>query len=332
MKVAIVGAGLVGRLLAWHLCHAHEIHLFDRPNASEKSACSFAAGAMISPYAEISVLGNAWHEKAKQALSWWPKILSTLPKSVYYQARGSLLIVHPQHRALFDHFINGIKRQLPHYAAQIRDDSVDKISCILPEEAHLNPRQLLEALAEYLLAKGVYWHQKVIHKIKAKNLIIEEQHIAFDRVIDCRGYGAKQMLPDLRALRGEIVICEAPHIALTRAVRFLHPVYSCYIVPQGNHRYVIGATEIESDSEQPIAIKSMMMLMSGAMLVEPRFRDAHIVDMKVGLRPTTPTHLPAITEQQGVLYINGLFRHGFLLAPALIAEVADKIMSTERVL
>jgi glycine oxidase len=51
--------------------------------------------------------------------------------------------------------------------------------------------------------------------------------------------------------------------------------------------------------------------------VHPAFAEARIVEFGSGLRPAFPDNLPRITAGKNKIAVNGLYRHGFLLAPAL---------------
>ncbi|MCS5712606.1 FAD-dependent oxidoreductase [Candidatus Berkiella aquae] len=325
MKIAIVGAGIVGRLMAWHLCQYHQIHLFDSAKTQERETCSMAAGAMISPYTEISVLGKEWLDKALAALDWWPRILSSLPASVYYQCSGTKVLANKEHQSLLEHFVMNIRHQLPHVRFEPIEPIDQQVGCIFSSEAHLNPRQVMKGIALYLHQYGVHWHEARVEAINPYVITVHNQEKSFDCVIDCRGIGAKQQVEALRGVRGEMILCEAPQIHLTHSIRYLHPIYSCYIVPQGNHQYMIGATQMESESLQSIYAKSVMQLLTGATLVDPRFKDAHIIGTNVGLRPATPLQVPFVLDRPGLKSLNGFFRHGFLLAPAVVAEVAKQL-------
>jgi glycine/D-amino acid oxidase-like deaminating enzyme len=46
------------------------------------------------------------------------------------------------------------------------------------------------------------------------------------------------------------------------------------------------------------------------------------IERGIGLRPAFPDNLPHIGRVGGALYVNGLYRHGFLLAPALARRAA----------
>lgn len=319
MRIAIVGAGLIGRLCAWHLCQTdHKIHLFEQSASISNQTCSYAAGALLGPYSEIAVLGQQWFEKANVALHCWPTIINSLGLPVYYKMNGTELVASFAHRSLLDNAIANIQYHLPHFVAPNIEKSNDHWRYVLTEEGHLNPRELLAGLAEFVKCRGVTWHIDTVQTLQPYVLTTNTKEWHFDWIIDCRGLGAKMVLPDLRGVRGELVLCYAPQVTISRAIRFFHPNLCCYIVPQGQQQYVIGATQMESESRQPIYLKSMLQLMTAAMLVDPRFKDAHILDTKIGLRPTTQTQLPFVHEVSGLTVINGFFRHGFLLAPALV--------------
>jgi glycine oxidase len=52
--------------------------------------------------------------------------------------------------------------------------------------------------------------------------------------------------------------------------------------------------------------------------VHPAFAEARIIEFGAGLRPAFPDNLPRVTiGRDGRIMVNGLYRHGFLIAPAL---------------
>ena len=52
--------------------------------------------------------------------------------------------------------------------------------------------------------------------------------------------------------------------------------------------------------------------------------------MKTQCRPTFPDHLPRIVQQENLICINGLYRHGYLLSPLLAETVAAFIGEQRR--
>jgi glycine oxidase len=86
--------------------------------------------------------------------------------------------------------------------------------------------------------------------------------------------------------------------------------------------FVIGATEIESDDLSPPSVRSTLELLSAAYSVHTGFAEARILEIATQCRPTLPDNLPAIRRLgPRVLQINGLYRHGFMISPALLDVV-----------
>ena len=67
----------------------------------------------------------------------------------------------------------------------------------------------------------------------------------------------------------------------------------------------------------------MLELLSAAYALHPAFGEAEILEIGVDARPAFPDNLPRVRRRGQRIYVNGLFRHGFLLAPMLAEMVAD---------
>ncbi|MBC7997219.1 MAG: FAD-dependent oxidoreductase, partial [Leptolyngbya sp.] len=142
----------------------------------------------------------------------------------------------------------------------------------------------------------------------------------FDFVVDCRGTGARASLNALRTVRGESILLHAPEVSLKRPIRMLHPRYPLYVVPREHNHYLIGATQIESDDLSPISVQSVLELLSSAVLLHPGFKDSRIVTLGANCRPAFFDNRPKIIVRSKSMFINGLFRHGFMCAPAILSE------------
>ena len=195
----------------------------------------------------------------------------------------------------------------------------------LPGEGQLDNRQLLAALAATMEQLGVAMHW---HSPRAPGDFAPGRPGQPDWLIDCRGLGARTGWPLLRGVRGEVVRLHAPDVTLRRPTRLVHPRYPIYIAPKQDHLFVIGATEIESDDLSPASVRSTLELLSAAYAVHPGFAEARIVEIATQCRPTLPDNLPALRlAQPRVLEVNGLYRHGFMIAPALL-DVAMQVLNT----
>ncbi|WP_431777363.1 FAD-dependent oxidoreductase [Ottowia caeni] len=121
-------------------------------------------------------------------------------------------------------------------------------------------------------------------------------------------------------MRGEVIWLDCPGHGLQRPVRLLHPRHRVYIVPRSARDIVVGASEIESEDRSPVSLRSATELMAAAHSVVPALAEARILKLDVNLRPALPDNNPLLEWQGCRLVMNGLFRHGWLLAPALIEQ------------
>jgi len=139
--------------------------------------------------------------------------------------------------------------------------------------------------------------------------------------VSVRGEHKKKHTPpifDVRGVRGEVAWLDCPGHGLTRPVRLLHPRHRVYIVPRTARDVLVGASEIESEDRSPASLRSVVELLAAAHSVVPALAEARILKLDVNLRPALPDNAPRTEHAPRLLRINGLFRHGWLLAPALV--------------
>jgi glycine oxidase len=177
----------------------------------------------------------------------------------------------------------------------------------------------------YLLKKNVTIIEENIKKISPHRILIGNSSMHFDWVCDCRGLGAKTFFPLLRGIRGELIWVKAPKVSIDKPLRILHPRYHLYIVPRPNDQYILGASEIESEDFSEISVRSTLEFLTLAFAIHTGFSEARILQTFTHCRPTLQHHLPEIQYTKGLVAINGLYRHGFLLAPILAHEVSQYI-------
>jgi glycine oxidase len=313
-SIAIRGAGVVGLWQALTLARAgHDIRLYERSAEPFAEACSPYAGAMLAPRCEEENAEAVVRDLGKRGIALWRE---SYPGTV---ANGTLVVALHRDRAELDRFARmtgGYRRLSPAELIQFEPALGDRFAGALyyAEEAHLAPEQALRFLLDAALAQGV--------AVRLNDDSLPTDH---DLVIDCRGLGAKDDLPTLRGVRGERIVVNSRDVSLTRPLRLLHPRFPLYVVPWGDGVYMIGATVIESEETGPITLRSALDLLSAAYAVDPAFAEAEIVRQGAGARPAFPDNRPRIIVAKGYIYVNGLYRHGFLLAPALAELVASFI-------
>jgi glycine oxidase len=339
--VLILGAGLMGRLLAASLLEdGHRVHLVEAAPATapESSAAHFAA-AMLAPLAESVITEASVVAQGYYALSRWPALLASLPEPVFFQQEGTLILWHRQDAGeakRFSNLLAAVRERLPHLPrpqpldaqalAELEPSLAGRFSqgLYLPQEGQLDNRQLLSATLAKLRQHGVEveWGSSWdLERARAW------QQQTGGWVLDCRGLGARKEWggqKPLRGVRGEVVRLYAPEVSLRRPTRLLHPRYPIYIAPKPGHLFVVGATEIESEDRSPVSVRSALELLSAAYTVHPAFAEARILELGSQCRPTLADNLPAVVEPSPrLLQINGLYRHGFLIAPALHDAVLE---------
>jgi len=355
MNIAIIGAGLMGRLLALSLHRQHhQITLFDKDNKLAHSSAAYAAAGLLTP------LGESLHCPANivamgfESLTLWPNILKSLDEHTFFQQTGAIMVSHEQDKGDYLRFTRHMQNNYANHPCQ----HLDRIGLAalepelgrsfnqglyLPEEGQLGNRRLLVALRkqleqELINNKTVNWLSEcLVTKITERNnqsLVSYQDRTGqhqqdFELVIDCRGIGAStkhshnecQPLRDLRSVRGELFQLFAPNVHLSRPIRLMHPRYQLYIAPKQKGFYVVGATEIESDDQSNMTVRSAMELLSAAYSVHPGFAEATIRQHVSQCRPAFSNNQPQITVHNSLIQINGLFRHGFLIAPVIVEQV-----------
>lgn len=151
----------------------------------------------------------------------------------------------------------------------------------------------------------------------------------YHQIIDCTGSAMIGKLEHLRGVRGEMLYLQTEEIALSRPVRLLHPRHPIYIVPRQHGRFMVGATMIESDAGGSPSARSIMELLNAAYALHPAFGEARLIETGAGVRPAFPDNFPRVIAAGQVLHVNGLYRHGFLLAPAMARQVAELLATAE---
>ena len=353
--IAIAGAGLLGRLLTWQLLQLGcKITLFEAgsflPNAPQTDrAAAFTAAGMIAPLSEAVVSDEGVYRMGQFALQRWPHWLTQLssqPKPLFFQ-HGSLAIAHSQDISELNQFERELQFVIPNCKTyhRVNQQRIQELEpdlnshftqgLFLAEEGHVDNRELLAVIGEEIISLGASLREFTRVDVIANTIITESTKNTesteekFDLVIDCRGIGAKKQHPELRGVRGETLHVETKEIRLQRPVRLMHPRYQLYIVPKPNHRFIIGATQIESEDRSPMTLQSSLELSSALYTLSPAFAEARIIEMDTNLRPAYMDNLPRVDVQDGLITANGLFRHGYLLAPAVVENILAHIFEKE---
>ncbi|MBR1266598.1 FAD-dependent oxidoreductase [Bradyrhizobium sp. AUGA SZCCT0222] len=304
--VSIIGAGIAGAWQALLFAQAgHAVTLYERSDAAMTLSTSHWAGGMLAPWCEAEASEPVIGRLGIRSLDLWREHFPETPFN------GSLVVAHPRDRADFERFAKltsghvrldapALRELEPSLEGRFRD------GLFYADEGHVEPRRVLPELHARIAAAG--GQIKFDHDASADDLD--------GLVIDCRGLAARDAQPELRGVKGEMIIVETSEVELARPIRLIHPRWPLYVIPRGDGRFMLGATSIEAE-DTGVSVRSALELLGAAYAVHPAFAEARIVEFGSGLRPAFPDNLPRISINDEKIAVNGLYRHGFLLAPAL---------------
>ncbi len=357
MKIAIAGAGLAGRVLALELLRQDPectITFFEKGSREGTDAAGFTAAGMLAPYAELETAESILLPLGRRSMALWPELLREVGLYDGQQQKGTIITAHAQDWGDLEHFIARLRHKIDTTDA-IRplnrtdmttlepDLALHHRGYYLPEEGVIDAQRFMAFSVTYFdrTDRVTFREHTPVERLTPRHVHLGEKREKFDWVFDTRGLGAQEHFSDLRGVRGELIWVESNDIDITRPVRLMHPRYRLYIVPRGNgcsgidlaycegcqlaqtigyKRYIVGATEIESEDTSDLSVRSALELLSALYAVHPAFGEARIVHTETNCRPAFGDNLPRIENQPGLTRINGLYRHGYLLAPAWIEE------------
>jgi glycine oxidase len=304
--VSVIGAGIAGAWQALLFARAgHAVTLHERSDAAMAESTSHWAGGMLAPWCEAETSEPVISRLGVRSLDLWREHFPQTPFN------GSLVVAHARDRADFERFAKlttGHKRLDAHGLSELEPSLEGRFreGLFYADEGHVEPRRVLPQLHARIAAAG--------GTIQFNSETGPEDIDGI--VIDCRGLAARDTQRDLRGVKGEMIIVETSELELSRPVRLIHPRWPLYVIPRGDNRFMLGATSIEAE-DTGVSVRSALELLGAAYAVHPAFAEARIVEFGSGLRPAFPDNLPRIAVHDQRIAVNGLYRHGFLLAPAL---------------
>jgi glycine oxidase len=282
-----------------------DVTLHERSNDAMTQSTSYWAGGMLAPYCEAETSEPVIVRLGIRALELWRRNFPHTPFN------GSLVVAHARDRADFERFARLTSGHRRLDAAEVTElepslDNRFRDGLFYADEGHVEPRRILPELhARFTAAGGTLKFDSEADPDRLDGI-----------VIDCRGLAARDIQPDLRGVKGEMILIETDEVELSRPVRLIHPRWPLYVIPRGGNRFMLGATSIEAE-DAGVSVRSALELLGAAYAVHPAFAEARIVEFGSGLRPAYPDNLPRIAIDNQRIAVNGLYRHGFLLAPAL---------------
>lgn len=340
LKIAIVGFGLMGRVLALSLLQKiADINLtvFDKEPLLNSNCCGYAGAGMVCPYTELMTNEPTLYQQGRQSAVLWQKILKPLKQEqLIWQPCGSLLLAHQLDHADFSCEVKKIFSHMNEVPTDyiLTQDSLQAVEPELNysklyhtglkfnEEGLIHPGRFFKATATYFLNCAAVNYQQ--QQLSINNIL--QLKAQYDWVIDSRGLGAQDVDHHLLGVRGEAMLVQADQVNISHIIRLFHPQKTIYIAPHGNRQYYLGATSIYSRDNSAISLKSLLELGTAAYAIHSGFAEARLVRTVTALRPSYQNGLPKIERSDNLWRINGLYRHGYLLSPVLAKQLVDDLI------
>lgn len=321
-NVSVIGSGVSGLTVADYLSDfGFDVNLISSSDGPDSTCCSWWAGGMLALNCELETAEPIIGVLGKESMEYWK---GNAPD---FQMKGTLVLATRRDQPLLHDFKRNTEQWEEVSGSSIHELEPDihnsfQSALLFKDEAHITPRLALSQLEKKLRQKQV----KFQFKTKLSGVQIEEMSRS-SWVVDCRGMGAKSSCKNLRGVKGEMLYVQSDEINISRPIRLLHPRIPIYIVPRGKGIYMLGASMIENEKKQHATVRSVMELLSAAYAVNPAFAEAQILEIGVDLRPALPDNVPAINIEGKRISVNGMYRHGYLAAPAMARQVKDLLLN-----
>ncbi|TCS41062.1 FAD-dependent oxidoreductase [Reinekea marinisedimentorum] len=346
MKVAIIGAGVLGRITALELIgRNHEVTLLEAKSFDQPHGAAVISAGMIAPAIDALDKDDQARRMAFHSERRWPHLLDLLqqldPKhsDVFFRQSGALAIAFPDEMPCLFEFRHQLERAYSNnkeeyetlYNDEVTELEPDLIrfetALLLKHESNICNRQFVEASTRALRKHANivdYW------PLKGRGDELKKQ---YDWILDCRGAGAVKSSSyaelennHLRSVRSEAIRVKAPKVNFTRPIHIIQPRFHVYVVPKPDNIYVVGATDSHNLKARAVTVQSSLESLSTLNSIHAGFAEAEIMEAFAASRAIYEDNSPVITQKENIITANGLSRHGWLLGPALAEQLANFVV------
>jgi glycine oxidase len=337
--VAVVGGGIVGLAVALRARQRGlSVLLLERGELG--AGTSRVAAGMLAPVAEADAGERALLELGLRSARDWAAFAAQLAEvsglDVGYRPRGTLMLARDRDEAealererdLRERFGLKVEPLLPSAARRLEPALAPTVRSALhlPDDHSADPRLVCAALAVAAERAGAVLRTGVD--------VADVGALPAEQVVVAAGPWSQALGDEarVRPVKGQSLRLRDPAGPglLERVVRWGQPSPG-YLVPRGDGRYVLGATQEERGFDTAVTALGVHDLLRDAAELVPGVLELEIEEAIAGLRPGTPDNAPIIGRSPSdprVVWAAGHYRNGVLLAPVtaelVVAELAGE--------
>ncbi|WP_080555346.1 FAD-dependent oxidoreductase [Francisella hispaniensis] len=341
-RIAILGSGLMGRVLALYLVKLYPNLKIDiyTDSLNYKTSCSYCAGGMLAPVTELISCHKHVYELGLNSYELWCELNVFVNENLsmgtsFVKKINTCVIAHNRDKYELDLAIRNIDLRLKNLNTKplIDISSIEKVHTInkglyfsntLCEKALIADEALIDVPKFFVLTQELFFNLEnvKIFETTKKQFYRERFDKEYEHIFDCTGISSVDDIK-LYGVRGESIILENKSIKLDSVIRLLHPRHSIYLIPRESGVFYLGATSIDSSDYSKISVQSTLELLSMLVTLDKRFLEARILKTLTNVRPMSIDDKPIISTKGNITYLNGLSRHGYLFSP-MVAQTVIK--------
>ncbi len=358
MRVAVIGAGILGASTAWHLAQAGaEVLLVDRDDRGRATA---AGAGIVSPWGSKLEDGPAYRLLEAGAAYYGP-LAETLrdqgEAELGYARVGSLVVPDStadldaaervlRARAARAPEAGAVERLGPDDARALFPPLREGLAALhVPGGARVNGRLVAAALARAAEARGARRlagsARLLAERGRIRGVALGAEELAADAMVVCAGAWAPELLAPLGVTlpvapqRGQIVHLRRPGVDTSRWPT-LSPLNSYYLLAFDDSRVVVGATrETGSGFDHRLTGGGVAAVLNAGLATAPGLADWTLEEVRIGFRPLADDGAPLLGPLpglEGLLIGNGLGPSGLTMGPLAGRLLAQATLGQETTL